>query len=118
MRLIQRVGEGVLDTFRNSANPFDLMDHDGLLTEFYGGTVSYGHSYSYYQRMLEQINHRYKNLDVLEIGKHKSPRLNLASKPLTLALPPNEPSAISSTFFISNTRCRSRDGWSNQILLE
>ena len=62
------------------------MDHDGLLTEFYGGTVSYGHSYSYYQRLLEQINHRYKNLDVLEIGKHKSLSLDLASVPLMLAL--------------------------------
>ena len=85
VRLIQRVGEGVIDTFRNSENPFDLMDHDGLLTEFYGGIVSYGHSYSYYQRLLEQINHRYKNLDVLEIGKYKSPSRSLASKSVLLA---------------------------------
>ncbi|KAJ4181992.1 hypothetical protein NW755_010680 [Fusarium falciforme] len=68
VRLIQRVGEGALDTLRNNRNAFDLMDHDGLLTEFYGSTVSYGHSYSYYQRLLKQINHRYQNLDVLEIG--------------------------------------------------
>lgn len=69
VRLIQRVGEGALDALRNNKNAFDLMDHDGLLTEFYGGTVSYGHSYNYYQRLLAQINHRYQNLDVLEIGK-------------------------------------------------
>ncbi|KAI1374307.1 putative polyketide synthase [Hypoxylon crocopeplum] len=68
VRLIQRVGEGALDTARNNKNPFDLMDHDGLLTEFYGGTVSYGHSYNYYQRILEQITHRFQNLDVLEVG--------------------------------------------------
>ncbi|POS76977.1 polyketide synthase [Diaporthe helianthi] len=68
VRLIQRVGEGAVETLRESKNAFDLMDHDGLLTEFYGGTVSYGHSYNYYQTMLEQINHRYQNLDVLEIG--------------------------------------------------
>lgn len=68
VRLVQRVGEGALETLRNNTNAFDLMDHDGLLTEFYGGTVSYGHSYNYYQTMLEQINHRYQNLDVLEIG--------------------------------------------------
>lgn len=68
MRLIQRVGEGALETLRANKNAFDLMDHDGLLTEFYGGTVSYGHSYNYYQMMLEQINHRYQNIDVLEIG--------------------------------------------------
>ena len=69
VRLIQRVGEGALDALRNNKNAFDLMDHDGLLTEFYGGTVSYGHSYNYFQRLLAQINHRYQNLDVLEIGK-------------------------------------------------
>ncbi|XP_044718107.1 polyketide synthase dehydratase domain-containing protein [Hirsutella rhossiliensis] len=68
VRLIQRVGEGAVETLRENKNAFDLMDHDGLLTEFYGGTVSYGHSYNYYQTMLEQINHRYQNLDVLEIG--------------------------------------------------
>ncbi|EAW13520.1 putative polyketide synthase [Aspergillus clavatus NRRL 1] len=68
VRLIQRVGEGALDTLRNNTNAFDLMDHDGLLTEFYGGTVSYGNSYHYYQRLLGQINHRDQNLNVLEIG--------------------------------------------------
>ncbi|ETS80412.1 hypothetical protein PFICI_07941 [Pestalotiopsis fici W106-1] len=68
VRLIQRVGEGALETLRENRNAFDLMDHDGLLTEFYGGTVSYGHSYSYFQMLLEQINHRHQNLDVLEIG--------------------------------------------------
>lgn len=68
VRLIQRVGEGALETLRGNRNAFDLMDHDGLLTEFYGGTVSYGHSYSYYQMLLEQINHRHQNLDVLEVG--------------------------------------------------
>ncbi|OAG36753.1 hypothetical protein AYO21_09026 [Fonsecaea monophora] len=68
VRLIQRVGEAALDTFRNDENAFDLLDHDGLLTEFYSGEVSYGQSYYYYQRILEQLNHRYPNLDVLEIG--------------------------------------------------
>ncbi|OAP54232.1 hypothetical protein AYL99_11333 [Fonsecaea erecta] len=68
VRLIQRVGEGALETFRNDENAFDLLDHDGLLTEFYSGEVSYGQSYYYYQRILEQITHRYPNLDVLEVG--------------------------------------------------
>ncbi|KIW95724.1 uncharacterized protein Z519_04309 [Cladophialophora bantiana CBS 173.52] len=68
IRLIQRVGEGALQTFRNNENAFDLLDHDGLLTEFYSGEVSYGQSYYYYQRMLEQITHRYPNMDVLEVG--------------------------------------------------
>ncbi|EXJ69156.1 uncharacterized protein A1O5_08091 [Cladophialophora psammophila CBS 110553] len=68
IRLIQRVGEGALQTFRNNENAFDLLDHDGLLTEFYSGEVSYGQSYYYHQRMLEQITHRYPNIDVLEVG--------------------------------------------------
>lgn len=65
-----------METLRENKNAFDLMDHDGLLTEFYGGTVSYGHSYNYYQTMLEQINHRYQNMDVLEIGMSTLPPCN------------------------------------------
>ncbi|OBT71831.1 Hybrid PKS-NRPS [Pseudogymnoascus sp. 05NY08] len=68
IRLIQRVGENMLDVIRDNRNPFDLMDHDGLLTEFYGSTISYGHSYHYFQKLCAQINHRYQNMDVLEIG--------------------------------------------------
>lgn len=69
VRLIQRVGEGALSTLQNNENAFKLMDHDGLLTEFYGGTMSYGYAYRYFQKLVEQIKHRYQNLDVLEIGK-------------------------------------------------
>lgn len=79
MRLTQRVGEGAVETLRANRNPFDLMDHDGLLSEFYGGTVSYGHSYNYYQTMLEQINHRFQNLDVLEIGQSIPPHVGSGS---------------------------------------
>ncbi|KAH8896398.1 putative polyketide synthase [Thozetella sp. PMI_491] len=68
IRLIQRVGEGALDIFRNNENAFDLLDHDGLITEFYSGEVSYGQSYYYYQRILEQLTHRYPNMNVLEVG--------------------------------------------------
>ncbi|KAI5274298.1 hypothetical protein E4T47_02663 [Aureobasidium subglaciale] len=68
IRLVQRVGENILDAMRENKNPFDLMDHDGLLTEFYGSTISYGHSYHYFQKLCSQINHRYQNMDVLEIG--------------------------------------------------
>ena len=72
VRLIQRVGEGALHTFRNNENAFNLLDHDGLITEFYSGEVSYGQSYYYYQRLLEQINHRYPNMDVLEVGTYNT----------------------------------------------
>lgn len=72
------------------------MDHDGLLTEFYGGTVSYGHSYSYYQMLLEQINHRHQNLDVLEVGQFdafdspQAPNIitHIVSKALVPEVPP------------------------------
>jgi hypothetical protein len=72
VRLIQRVGEGALHAFRDNENAFDLLDHDGLLTEFYSGEVSYGQSYYYYQRLLEKITHRYPNMDVLEVGTYST----------------------------------------------
>lgn len=68
MRLIQRVGEAAVETLRNDQNAFDLLDHDGLLTELYGGETSYGQSYYYYKQMLGQVSHRFPNMDILEIG--------------------------------------------------
>ena len=72
MRLIQRVGEAAVQTLRNNENAFDLLDNDGLLTELYGGEFSYGQSYHYYKRMLEQVNHRYPNMNVLEVGTYNT----------------------------------------------
>ncbi|PMD41855.1 beta-ketoacyl synthase domain-containing protein [Hyaloscypha variabilis F] len=68
IRLIQRVGEGILEVFQEDRNAFELMDHDGLLTEFYGSATGFGPAYYYLQRCISPITHRYQNMDILEIG--------------------------------------------------
>ena len=70
IRIVHRVGEGALDLFRKNENAFDVLDHDGLLTEFYSGEASQALSYHYYQQMLEQIVHRHPGMDVLEVGMY------------------------------------------------
>ncbi|KAF6803240.1 beta-ketoacyl synthase domain-containing protein, partial [Colletotrichum musicola] len=68
IRLIQRVGEGLADVFFHDRNAFELMDHDGLLTEFYGSDCGFGPAYFYMQDALAPILHRYPKMDILEIG--------------------------------------------------
>ncbi|KAI3325573.1 putative polyketide synthase [Xylariaceae sp. AK1471] len=68
VRLLQRVGENILSALREDKNAFDIMDHDGLLTEFYKETDSYGVAYQYFEQLVKQIGHRYQNMDILEIG--------------------------------------------------
>ncbi|KAF1848288.1 putative polyketide synthase [Cucurbitaria berberidis CBS 394.84] len=68
IRLLQRVGENILEIVRDGGNPFDMMDHDGLLTEFYGSPKSYGNAYKYFQKLIHQISHRHQNMNILEIG--------------------------------------------------
>lgn len=45
------------------------MDHDGLLTEFYGDVLGFGPAYYYFQQHVAQVSHRYPCMDILEIGK-------------------------------------------------
>ncbi|KAL7934338.1 putative polyketide synthase [Trichoderma chlorosporum] len=68
IRLIQRVGETILTALREDINPFDILDRDGLLTEFYGATESYGIVYRYFADLIGQIGHRHQNMNILEIG--------------------------------------------------
>lgn len=68
MRLIQRVGENLQEVFQENRNAFDLMDHDGLLTEFYGSDSGFGPAYYYLQHCIAPLTHRYQNMDILEIG--------------------------------------------------
>lgn len=70
VRLIQRVGEGLRDVFFNHRNAFELMDHDGLLSEFYGSDSGFGPAYYYMQEAIAPIMHRHQKMDILEIGKH------------------------------------------------
>ena len=67
LRLIQRVGEGLSQVMYEGRNAFELMDHDGLLSEFYG-SVGFGPAYYYLQQALAPIMHRFQNMDILEIG--------------------------------------------------
>ena len=69
VRLIHRVGEALLDVFQNRRNAFELMDHDGLLTEFYGSNSGFGPAYYYMQDAIAPITHRHQNMDILELGK-------------------------------------------------
>ncbi len=68
VRLIQRVGENLLEVFQENRNAFELMDHDGLLTEFYGSNSGFGPAYYYLQHCIAPLTHRYQNMDILEIG--------------------------------------------------
>ncbi|WDK20925.1 beta-ketoacyl synthase domain-containing protein [Colletotrichum graminicola] len=68
VRLIQRVGEGLRDVFFDGRNAFELMDHDGLLSEFYGSDSGFGPAYYYMQHAIAPILHRYQKMDILEIG--------------------------------------------------
>ncbi|KAL0941432.1 beta-ketoacyl synthase domain-containing protein [Colletotrichum truncatum] len=69
VRLIYRIGQNLEDIIiHGTRNPFQLMDHDGLLTEFYANPRSFGPSLSYFQDLSSQIAHRYQNMDILEIG--------------------------------------------------
>ncbi|GAB1210906.1 hypothetical protein ATERTT37_000016 [Aspergillus terreus] len=68
VRLVQRVGQHLLPTVRSNGNPFDLLDHDGLLTEFYTNTLSFGPALHYARELVAQIAHRYQSMDILEIG--------------------------------------------------
>ncbi|KAI0417175.1 polyketide synthase [Xylaria grammica] len=68
-RLIRRIGENLTDIITyGTRNPFELMDHDGLLTDFYADPHSSGPSLSYFEDLVTDITHRYQNMDILEIG--------------------------------------------------
>ncbi|RYP45940.1 hypothetical protein DL768_007780 [Monosporascus sp. mg162] len=69
VRLIQRIGQKLTDIMiYGTRNAFELMDHDGLLTDFYTNPRSFGPSLNYFQDFISQITHRYQNMDILEIG--------------------------------------------------
>lgn len=61
--------------FLRGHNPFELMDYDGLLTEFYANTMSFGPALHYAQELVNQIAHRFQNMDILEIGMYYLPPL-------------------------------------------
>ncbi|KAI1422434.1 polyketide synthase [Xylaria sp. FL1777] len=69
VRLIRRIGENLTDIILyGTRNPFELMDHDGLLTDFYADPHSSGPSLSYFEDLVTDITHRFQNMNILEIG--------------------------------------------------
>ncbi|TLD06378.1 uncharacterized protein PgNI_08287, partial [Pyricularia grisea] len=68
LRLAKLVSENSLSTIRENKNPFIWMDENGLLTEFYTSYLTSGPTWEYGQHLIEQIAHRFQNMDILEIG--------------------------------------------------
>lgn len=62
----------MLSITREGQSPFELMDHDGLLTEFYTNKLSFGPALYYTQDLVAQIAHRFQSMDILEIGKRRT----------------------------------------------
>lgn len=69
VRLVQRVGENLHALLSGSKNSFELMDHDGLLAEFYANKLSFGPAVNYARELVSQIAHRFPSMDILEIGE-------------------------------------------------
>ncbi|EFQ36744.1 beta-ketoacyl synthase domain-containing protein [Colletotrichum graminicola M1.001] len=68
VRLIKRVSENVMSTIRNNTNPFHWMNEDGLLGEFYASPLSNGPCWNNGQHLVNQLCHRFPNMNILEIG--------------------------------------------------
>lgn len=68
MRLFQRVGEHLANAIREDENVFEVMNHDGLLGEFYEKCLGCPQAYYYLCELVGQIIHRYQNMNILEIG--------------------------------------------------
>jgi SAM-dependent methyltransferase len=63
------VGENLLAISRQDANAIEIMNHDGLLGEFYEKCLGCPEAYHYLGELVSQLSHRYPNMNVLEIGK-------------------------------------------------
>ncbi|TQN66795.1 Lovastatin nonaketide synthase mokA [Colletotrichum shisoi] len=68
LRLAKLVSENSLLTIRENKNPFIWMNENGLLTEFYTSYLTSGPTWEYGQHLINQIAHRFQNMDILEIG--------------------------------------------------
>ncbi|KAI8165607.1 beta-ketoacyl synthase domain-containing protein [Colletotrichum sp. SAR 10_70] len=68
VRFVQRVGENLFSVTCQGQSPFDLMDHDGWLTEFYTNKLSFAPALHYARDLVGQIAHRFQSMDVIEIG--------------------------------------------------
>lgn len=68
MRLIQRIGENLADIIDEDDNVYEMMNHDGLLSEYYEKCIGCPQAYHFLGKLVQQLTHRYSNMDILEIG--------------------------------------------------
>ncbi|KAF4766473.1 hypothetical protein HAV15_010469 [Penicillium sp. str.  len=68
VRLIQRVGKELISIVRGNGDPLDIMNRDGLFTEYYTNKLAFGSAIHVVQDLVSQIAHRYQSIDILEIG--------------------------------------------------
>ncbi|KAG6012888.1 putative PKS/NRPS-like protein biosynthetic cluster [Claviceps pusilla] len=67
--IIHRIGENLADIIVHGIrNPFELINDDGLLAEFYANPRCFGPCLIYFQDLVGQIAHRYQHMNILEIG--------------------------------------------------
>ncbi|KAF2111197.1 hypothetical protein BDV96DRAFT_552325 [Lophiotrema nucula] len=68
MRLVRTVGEHLADAVRGKTNILEHMLEDNLLNDFYTeGRGVYEHT-DFLANVVDQLVHRYGNMDILEIG--------------------------------------------------
>jgi len=53
---------------RQDENVFEVMNHDGLLSDFYEKCLGCPQAYHYLGKLVGQLTHRYPNMNILEIG--------------------------------------------------
>lgn len=68
VRLVQAVGENIVDEIREKGSILEHMMRDGVLDMFYEDAVGLDTANIWIGRMVAQITHRYPHLRILEIG--------------------------------------------------
>ncbi|KAI6353338.1 hypothetical protein MCOR25_009023 [Pyricularia grisea] len=68
VRMTKRVGENMASTIRDNSNPFQWMNADGALTDFYNSDMVFGPALGQTRHLFGQLAHRNPKLDILEIG--------------------------------------------------
>lgn len=68
VRMTKRVGENMASTIRDNSNPFQWMNADGALTDFYNSDMVFGPALGQTRHLFAQMAHRNPRLDIVEIG--------------------------------------------------
>lgn len=68
VRLVEAVGENIIDEIRRKGSILEHMMKDGVLDMFYEDAVGLDTANLWIGRMIAQISHRYPHMNILEIG--------------------------------------------------